>query len=72
LIGSGFNFKKIVIFPKWTNSVPLVLAAAAALAGAGVAAGVTIYFTPKYWTAGIATTAWKNRGLPTCPAPPPA
>jgi hypothetical protein len=52
LIGSGFNFKKIVIFPKWTNSLPLVLAAAAALAGAGVAAGVTIYFTPKYYRVG--------------------
>jgi hypothetical protein len=41
-----------VIFPKWTNSLPLVLLAVAALAGAGVAAGVTIYLTPKYTRAG--------------------
>jgi hypothetical protein len=41
-----------VIFPKWTNSLPLVLAALAALAGGGVAAGVTIYLTPKYYRAG--------------------
>ena len=41
-----------MIFPKWTNSLPLALLAVAALAGAGVAAGVTIYFTPKYTRAG--------------------
>jgi hypothetical protein len=41
-----------VIFPKWTNSLPLVLLAVAALAGGGVAAGVTIYLTPKYTRAG--------------------
>jgi hypothetical protein len=41
-----------VIFPKWTNSLPLVLGAIAGLAGAGVAAGVTIYLTPKYYRAG--------------------
>ena len=41
-----------MIFPKWTNSLPLVLLAVAALAGAGVAAGVTIYLTPKYYRAG--------------------
>jgi hypothetical protein len=41
-----------VIFPKWTNSLPLVLAIGAGLAGAGVAAGVTIYLTPKYTRAG--------------------
>ena len=41
-----------MIFPKWTNSLPLVLGAIAALAGAGVAAGVTIYLTPKYTRAG--------------------
>ncbi len=41
-----------MIFPKWTNSLPLVLGAVAALAGAGVAAGVTIYLTPKYTRAG--------------------
>jgi hypothetical protein len=41
-----------VIFPKWTNSLPLVLGAVAALAGVGVTAGVTIYLTPKYTRAG--------------------
>jgi len=30
-----------VIFPKWTNNLPLVLVVLAGLAGAGVAAGVT-------------------------------
>jgi hypothetical protein len=52
LTGSGFNFLIAVIFPKWTNSLPLVLGAVAAFAGAGVAAGVTIYLTPKYTRAG--------------------
>ena len=32
--------------------MPLVLAVLAGLAGAGVAAGVTIYFTPKFYRAG--------------------
>jgi hypothetical protein len=41
-----------VIFPKWTNSLPLVLLVGAALVGGGVAAGVTIYLTPKYTRAG--------------------
>ena len=41
-----------MIFPKWTNSLPLVLGAIAALAGAGVAAGVTIYLTPKFYRVG--------------------
>ncbi len=41
-----------MIFPKWTNSLPLVLLVGAALAGGGVAAGVTIYLTPKYTRAG--------------------
>jgi hypothetical protein len=41
-----------VIFPKWTNSLPLVLLIGAALAGGGVAAGVTFYFTPKYTRVG--------------------
>jgi hypothetical protein len=41
-----------VIFPKWTNSLPLVLAVVAALGGAGVAAGVTVYLTPKYYRVG--------------------
>ena len=41
-----------MIFPKWTNSLPFLLAAGAAFAGIGVAAGVTIYLTPKYTRAG--------------------
>ena len=41
-----------VIFPKWTNWLPLVLGVVAALAGGAVAAGVTIYFTPKYTRVG--------------------
>ena len=41
-----------MIFPKWTNSLPLVLLVGAALVGGGVAAGVTIYLTPKYTRAG--------------------
>ena len=41
-----------MIFPKWTNSLPLVLVLAAALAGGAVAAGVTFYLTPKYTRAG--------------------
>jgi hypothetical protein len=40
------------IFPKWTNWLPLVLGVGAALAGGAVAAGVTIYFTPKYTRVG--------------------
>jgi hypothetical protein len=35
-------------FPKWTNWLPLVLGVGAALAGGGLTAGVTYYFTPKY------------------------
>ena len=41
-----------VIFPKWTNWLPLVLGLGAALAGGGVVAGVTVYLTPKYTRAG--------------------
>ena len=41
-----------MIFPKWTNSLPLVLGAVAALAGAAVVPGVAIYLTPKYTRAG--------------------
>lgn len=41
-----------MIFPKWTNSLPFLLLAVVAAAGAGVTAGVTIYFTPKYTRVG--------------------
>jgi len=41
-----------VIFPKWTNWLPLALGIGAALVGGGVATGVTIYLTPKYTRAG--------------------
>jgi hypothetical protein len=41
-----------VIFPKWTNWLPLALGLGAALVGGGVATGVTIYLTPKYTRAG--------------------
>ncbi len=41
-----------MIFPKWTNSLPLLLLVGAALAGAGVTAGVAVYFTPKYTRVG--------------------
>ena len=41
-----------MIFPKWTNSLPLVLAVLAGLGGAGIAAGVTLYLTPKYYRVG--------------------
>ena len=41
-----------MIFPKWTNSLPLVLLLGAGLAAGAVAAGVTIYLTPKYTRAG--------------------
>ena len=41
-----------MIFPKWTNWLPLALGLGAALAGGAVAAGVTIYLTPKYTRAG--------------------
>jgi cytochrome c7-like protein len=37
-----------VIFPKWTNQLPFLIAAGLALAGGAVTAGVTYYFTPKY------------------------
>lgn len=41
-----------MIFPKWTNWLPLALGLGAALVGGAVAAGVTIYLTPKYTRAG--------------------
>lgn len=44
------------IFPKWTNWLPLALGVGAALAGGAVAAGVTIYLTPKYYRVGYQPT----------------
>lgn len=41
-----------MIFPKWTNWLPLALGLGAALVGGGVATGVTFYLTPKYTRAG--------------------
>ena len=41
-----------MIFPKWTNWLPLALGLGAALAGGGVTMGVTYYFTPKYTRVG--------------------
>jgi hypothetical protein len=41
-----------VIFPKWTNSLPLVLGVVAALGGAAVVPAVAVYLTPKYTRAG--------------------
>jgi len=41
-----------VIFPKWTNWLPLALGLGAVLVGGGVATGVTFYLTPKYTRAG--------------------
>jgi hypothetical protein len=41
-----------VIFPKWTNWLPLALGVGAAVMGGGVTAGVTYYFTPKYTRVG--------------------
>jgi hypothetical protein len=40
------------IFPKWTNRLPLLMVAGVFLGGAGVAAGVWYYFTPKYTRVG--------------------
>jgi formate-dependent nitrite reductase cytochrome c552 subunit len=45
-------FEMSAIFPKWTNWLPLVLGVGAALAGGGMTAGVTYYFTPKYTRVG--------------------
>ena len=41
-----------MIFPKWTNWLPLALVVGAALAGGAVVTGVAIYCTPKYTRAG--------------------
>ena len=40
------------IFPKWTNRLPRNLVVAGLLASAGLLAGVTYYFTPKYTRVG--------------------
>ena len=40
------------IFPKWTNRLPLQIAAGALLVGSAVTAGVWYYFTPKYTRVG--------------------
>ena len=40
------------IFPKWTNSLPRKVLTGVLLLGAGVVAGVTYYFTPKYTRVG--------------------
>ena len=41
-----------VIFPKWTNRLPLLILAGLFLVGSGVVAGVWYYFTPKYTRVG--------------------
>jgi Cytochrome c7 and related cytochrome c len=41
-----------VIFPKWTNSLPLILGVVAALGAAAVVPPVVVYLTPKYTRAG--------------------
>jgi len=40
------------IFPKWTNSLPRNIIIGALLVGTAVTAGVTYYFTPKYYRVG--------------------
>jgi hypothetical protein len=40
------------IFPKWTNQIPFLIPIGLALVGGAVAAGVTIYCTPKYTRVG--------------------
>jgi hypothetical protein len=40
------------IFPKWTNKLPGKVIVGALLLGAGVTAGLTYYFTPKYANVG--------------------
>lgn len=44
------------IFPRWTNYLPIQLLIALGFLGAGVAAGVTYYFTPKYTNVGYQPT----------------
>jgi hypothetical protein len=52
-------FEMSAIFPKWTNWLPLALGVGAALAGGGMIAGVTCYFTPQYVRVG---SAWAYKG----------
>ena len=40
------------VFPKWTNRLPAFALVGGLLAGIGVVAGVTYYFTPKYTRVG--------------------
>ena len=40
------------VFPKWTNKLPGKVLIGALLLGAGVTAGLTYYFTPKYTRVG--------------------
>ncbi|MCA9282024.1 MAG: cytochrome c3 family protein [Phycisphaeraceae bacterium] len=41
-----------LLFPEWTNTLPKVVGAVGALATVSVVAGVTYYFTPKFWEVG--------------------
>src|SRR5512138_2613307 len=40
------------IFPKWTNSLPTILAVAAVVGGTAVIAGINYYFSPKFTDVG--------------------
>ena len=40
------------IFPKWTNRLPMIVIVGGSLLAAAVTAGVTYYFTPKYFRVG--------------------
>jgi len=44
------------VFPKWTNTLPLKVAAGVVLLGAAVTAGSWYYFTPKYSRVGYQPT----------------
>jgi hypothetical protein len=43
-------------FPRWTNWLPLQIAVAAVMIGAGITVGLTYYFTPKYTRVGYEPT----------------
>ncbi len=43
-------------FPRWTNWLPLQIAIAAVMIGAGITVGLTYYFTPKYTKVGYEPT----------------